>query len=254
MARSRISRELLVAVAASVGLHAVWLVREAKASSRKDSVSEVSLEAVLPPPKAKEPAPEGPAVPVNTPAEPVLRSKLVHTQAAASRSLPAAAAQAAKTLTAPDNDGSSQLADFTMVQGEGSSYVGGTTSSRGTSRVAVNAPAVDGLRPAPGPTVAPRAEIGPDRSRSAMPAVAAWDCSRLFPADADAGDFATVLIAVAVGVDGLPKRVAMLRDPGHGFGSAAVQCAMSQRYHVALDKSGAPVQATTPPIIVRFSR
>jgi periplasmic protein TonB len=48
--------------------------------------------------------------------------------------------------------------------------------------------------------------------------------------------------------------VAMLRDPGHGFGAAAIQCAMGQRFNSALDRMGNPVAATTPPILVRFSR
>jgi hypothetical protein len=131
----RISREFSVAIAVSVGLHAVWLVREAKASSaRVSEISEVSLETLAPRPQVPESKPEEPA-------------------AAAS-----AAPRAAMTV---------------------------------------------------------RSEPTSDRLRSATAAVPAWDFSRLFPRDADAGDHAT---------------------------------------HTALDRMGNPVAATTLPILVRFSR
>jgi periplasmic protein TonB len=44
------------------------------------------------------------------------------------------------------------------------------------------------------------------------------------------------------------------RDPGHGFGRLARQCAMRMRYNVGYDRSGHPVSRTTPPITVRFNR
>jgi hypothetical protein len=254
MARSRISKELSLALAISLGLHAVWLVREAKASSAKVSeISEVSLETIAPPPKVAETKPEEPPAPTNAPPEPVQRMQATHPSRASSQSAPSAA-QAAKTLTAPDAAGASDLADFTMVQGEGTSYAGGTTSAIGNSRSAVQGPVSDVAAALPRAAVTSARESSVDRSRSATPAVPAWDCSRLFPSDADAGDYATVLIAVSVGSDGSAKRVAMLRDPGHGFGAAAIQCAMSQRFQAALDRTGNPVAATTPPILVRFSR
>jgi periplasmic protein TonB len=254
MARFRISRELSVAVLVSVGLHAVWLAREAKASSASAAVvAEVSLEAQAPRQRAPEPKAEPTPEPTNSPPEPVVRNTSVRTQPASGRALPVAA-QAARTMTAPDNDEGSSLADFTMVQGEGTQYAGGTTSAIGTSRAAVRGPKSDAPATVQRAILGPKSDLLPDRSRSATPAVPAWDCSRLFPSDANAGDYATVLIAVSVRTDGSPKRVAMLRDPGHGFGAAAIQCAMSQRFNVALDRQGSPIAATTPPIIVRFSR
>lgn len=254
MARFRISKELSVAVAISVGLHAVWLVREAKASSvTANMVSEVSLERLPPPKKAPETKLEELVPSTNAAPEPVVRNTAAKASSANAKALPAAA-QAAKTLTAPDDANGSDLADFTMVQGEGSSYAGGTTSAVGTSRAAVRGPASDAAATAPRAVVGVKSEPTLDRSRSATPSVPAWDCSRLFPSDADAGDYATVLIAVSVGSDGSAKRVAMLRDPGHGFGAAAIQCAMGQRFNAALDRTGNPVAATTPPIVVRFSR
>lgn len=254
MARFRVSKELSVALLVSVGLHAVWLVREAQASSvRISEVSEVSLETLAVPQQVPEEKPAEPSPASNPAPELAQRQVVSRSQPTGSRALPSAA-QAAKTLTAPDDGTGSDLADFTLVQGEGTSYAGGTTSAIGTSRAAVRGPASDAAATLPRATTVIASTNSVDRSRSATPAVPAWDCSRLFPNDADAGDYATVLIAVSVGADGAAKRVAMLRDPGHGFGAAAIQCAMGQRYHSALDRTGNPIAATTPPILVRFSR
>jgi periplasmic protein TonB len=255
MALPRISPEIVIAVASSVVLHAVWLVGEAKAARpATDTPAEVILEAEAtptPPPTEAPPAP-----PAETDkAEPVVPNAAARQPAAPAAALPAPA-QAGKTLTAPDNDDSA-VADFTLVQGSGQTYAGGTTSALGTSTTAVRGVARDGSpaaqRSAPAGSVTPVAS-GPDRSRGATPAVADWNCSRLYPTDPEAGDQATVLIAVTVLPSGATKSVTILRDPGHGFGAAARTCAMSQRFNAALDRQGSPVLATTPPITVRFTR
>lgn len=255
MARFRISRELLVATGVSVALHAVWLVREANASlANQPAKSELTFEAEVlqrvPEPPKPEPIPE--PSPTSSPAAAAVRTLSARPQAA--RALPAPA-QAGKTLTAAE-DADTSLADFTMVQGEGTSYIGGTTSAIGTAMAPVRG-AANGSGASPrSPEAALGSAVvkGPDRTRSAGPEGTAWDCSRLYPADPDAGDYATVLIAVSLEADGRPKRVALLRDPGHGFGAAAIRCAMGQRYRPALDNKGDPIAATTPPITVRFSR
>jgi protein TonB len=256
MARLGISPELAMAVASSVALHAVWLAGEAKAARAPlVTPAEVILEAdtvpTLPP---AEPEPTPPAEDPRP--EPVAAHAPSHERAAPQAALPAPA-QAGKTLTAPDNDDSA-VADFTLVQGSGQTYAGGTTTTSGTSTTAVHGAASDrpvvaaqrAARAAPVPSVA----MGPDRSRRASPAVPDWNCSRLFPSDAEAGDQATVLIAVTVLPSGTAQAVTVLRDPGHGFGAAARACAMGQRFNAALDRQGNPVQATTPPITVRFTR
>jgi protein TonB len=253
MARIKMSREMGIAIATSLAVHAVWLVRDAGAANlRVNPPSEVLLEAYEAPPPAPAPAPEE-AKPVdNQKPEPIVQKSIAKTVAQPT-ALPAAA-QAGKTLTAAD-DTAGDVADFTMVQGTGTEYAGGTTSSIGTSAKAVHGPAGD----APPP---PRAVIGtknapamgPDLSRSPRPSGADWNCSSLFPRDSDAGDYATVSIVVTVGADGAPKSVTVLRDPGHGFGAAARACAMRQRYAVGLDRQGSPVLSTTPPITVRFTR
>ncbi|HMA91457.1 MAG TPA: hypothetical protein VKP30_02180 [Polyangiaceae bacterium] len=247
------SRELSVAAALSLALHATWLVQEAKASyKQKGSRAEMTLEAEVfqVPPKPEPtpvPAEENPRV------EPAAQRLSAPRAASLSSRAAPAAAQAGKTLTAAAD--SDEVADFTLVQGEGSAYVGGTTSSVGTSNTAVHGPVASQpqLSGARNPVLS-SARSAPDRSRSASPTGSAWDCSRLFPTDPEAGDYATVLIAVSLSQEGTPKRVALLRDPGHGFGAAAIQCAMRQRYNVALDREGNAVAATTPPITVRFSR
>ena len=151
------------------------------------------------------------------------------------------------------------MADFTLVQGSGQTYAGGTTTTSGTSTTAVHGAASDQpdrRRAAHGPGGA--RPIGCDGSGSLAgcdpgraPTGIALAC---FPTDPDAGDQAIVLIAVTVLPSGTAKAVTVLRDPGHGFGAAARACAMGQRFSAALDRQGNPVQATTPPITVRFTR
>jgi protein TonB len=256
MARLGISPELAMAVGFSVTLHAVWLAGEAKAARAPlASPQEVILEAEavpMPPPAREEPTP-----PAESPHPEAATANAPPAQRETTQAALPAPAQAGKTLTAPDNDDSA-VADFTLVQGSGQTYAGGTTTTSGTSTTAVRGAASDQpigtaqrtARAAPAPSVA----MGPDRSRGATPAVADWNCSRLYPTDPEAGDQAVVLIAVTVLPGGTAKAVTVLRDPGHGFGAAARACAMGQRFNAALDRQGTPVQSTTPPITVRFTR
>ncbi len=255
MRRVALSRELTIAVVASLGLHVLWLASEAKASrSAQPQPAEVLLETFeLPPPVPTEPAPT-PLPEEKTPEREPEVAKAIKASSAAQAAAPPVAAQAAQTLTAPD-DGKADLLDFTLVQGTGTQYAGGTTSSLGTSTTAVRGPAsarpVAGAAPA---AVNTPASVGPDLSRSPVPLASDWDCSQLFPSDPEAGDRATVTIAVTVLADGSAQRVAILRDPGHGFAAAARTCAMGQRFRPALDRAGKPVISTTPPITVRFTR
>jgi hypothetical protein len=77
-----------------------------------------------------------------------------------------------------------------------------------------------------------------------------------FPTEADKNniDTAIVVIRVYVGSDGAPREVQVVQDPGNGFGRAAALCAMAQRYVPAADRSGAPIDAWTPPVRVRYER
>jgi hypothetical protein len=244
----------MIAAGASVALHALWLVHEAKASHLQASQpAEVFLEAEPEPaPKAlpDPPAPEDPA----EKQKPALNTPMPK-MAAAARPTERAAAQAGKTLTAPETPDSNAVADFSMVQGAGDMYAGGTTSSVGSSKLAVRGPAsTNAVAPQHNAAIAPKETVAVDQSRGATPNGTDWNCSSLFPSDPSAGDYATVVIAVTVEASGRAKSVAIIRDPGHGFAAAARACAMMQSYRVALDRAGHPTVATTPPIVVRFTR
>jgi len=255
MARMKISLEWTAAAVTSIALHALWLVQDAQAMHLpKHETTEVIVateEVPTPPPEKSEPEPQAPD---NSPAQPP-RSVSARSNSEPRAALPSAA-QAAKTLTAPDAPGDSDVADFSMVQGEGTQYAGGTTSSIGTSSRAVQGPA-SATKDPKGPALVgsnQEAFAGPDRRRQAIPTGSDWNCSSLFPTDPEAGDYAIVLIAVTVLPTGKPKSVAIIRDPGHGFAAAARACAMMQGYSAALDRQGNAIVATTPPITVRFTR
>lgn len=253
MAKSLFSREMGIAVAASLGLHTLWMARDAEAVAiRQIPPAEVLFEAYEAPPPPKVETPEPEAKPVdNVKPEPVTQK--LNAKSAPATALPAAA-QAGKTLTAPE-DADNGLADFTLVQGTGTEYIGGTTSSIGSGLSAVRGAASD--KPAQKNTVVGKVAAdatGPDRSERPRPLGNDWNCSRLFPNDPEAGDFATVSILVTVGLDGAPKSVTVLKEPGRGFGAAARACAMTQRFTVGRDRLGQPVVSSTPPVTVRFTR
>ena len=255
MARTKFPLEWTAAAIGSIALHALWLTHDAKAMHLpKAEPSEVLITAEqLPPPLAEKTQPEA-APEENSRPEPV--HKALTRPNAEPRAMLPSAAQAGKTLTAPDAPGAADVADFSMVQGVGSEYAGGTTSSIGTSATAVRGTASSTKDTGPRLPSSGNQEAvaGPDLRRQATPAGSNWNCSSLFPSDPDAGDYATVLIAVTVLPSGKPKSAAVIRDPGHGFAAAARACAMLQSYSFALDRQGNPIVATTPPITVRFTR
>src|SRR5512141_660567 len=149
MARMRVSPELALAAALSVALHAVWLVGEAKAArAPAASPAEVILEAEAPP---TPPAPLAEPKPAEQERSETAVANAPPAQRAAPQAALPAPAQAGKTLTAPDDD-TAAVADFTLVQGSGQTYAGGTTTNLGTSATAVHGAAGD--RPA---VSAPRA-------------------------------------------------------------------------------------------------
>jgi protein TonB len=192
---------------------------------------------VTPPPQPPPPAETPPTPHV---AEPALRE---HVHTAAAHHAPAAPAQAGQIAAA-----SASPLDFTgsaFVVGSGPSYVGGTTTSAGTNR-----------KPATGAVAPNGAGDGATRSRARPVSLdqAAWNCP--WPAEADARqvDQETVVIRVAVGVDGRADRVDVLQDPGFGFGPAARQCALATRFGAARNPAGDPIAALSPPIRVHFFR
>ena len=194
-----------------------------------------------------EPEPEKPVVKDPTPPPPQ--------QEAA----PPKPAEAAKVLTSdpkPD-EGPVDLTN-SFVQGTGSTYAGGSTSSEGTSKTAVYNPAAanTGVPGGTGTAPAPAAPRAVDRSRppGLLGSVDWTDCP--FPGEADAEqiDQAFVLIQVKVKPDGSPENVTVVQDPGHGFGREARKCAMRKKYSQALDADGNAIGGMTKPFRVRFER
>jgi protein TonB len=131
----------------------------------------------------------------------------------------------------------------TFVTGSASAYAGGTTTSNGTSAKAIFAQTID---PEPTPE--------PDRSRPVSLADDEWQCAWPRSADAEDIDEQSVVIRVAVRSDGAVASTRLVSDPGHGFGAAALACAVRTHFTPACDRHGRPLFAESPPIRVRFTR
>lgn len=170
-------------------------------------------------------------------------------------------AAAAQTLTAKDDPNTPvDFTDFTMAQGNADKFYGGVTSGDGKTKGEVTDPNARGSGTPGGkgtadatPPAAPKPE-GPDLSKGASVSNKNWRCPFPPEADADDVDHAVVSIIVTVRPDGSPGSVKVLNDPGHGFGRAARQCALGERYNAALDRDGKAIQGSTAPISVNFTR
>jgi protein TonB len=191
-----------------------------------------------PPPPPPAPAPEPPAARAPR--------AIARARAPAAHHAPAAPAQAGRIAAASDAP-----LDFTgaaFVVGSGSTYAGGSTTARGTSRAPVTG------------AVAPNGHgdgQAPARSRARPVTLdsGSWACP--WPAEADARqvDQETVVIRVKVRADGRVDQADVLQDPGFGFGAAARDCALASRsFAPALNAQGAPVESLSPPIRVHFFR
>lgn len=106
----------------------------------------------------------------------------------------------------------------------------------------------------PGGVVGGVASGPPPSPKASLMGSSAWTCA--FPPEADAAkvDSAVVTLIVVVSAAGAPLKVAVIQDPGNGFGRAARDCALARTYKAAVDDQGKPIAASTPPIKVRFSR
>jgi periplasmic protein TonB len=202
-------------------------------------------ETKLPPPK-EEPPPEKEEP---KPPPPPMRMKEEPPAAAP------AAAKAGAVLTAPANP--DEPANFDgFINGTGETYAGGNTMANGTSDTAVRArPAASGGVPGGTGTAPTGPAVSVDKSRpAAVSGSTDWNCP--FPPEADSEqiDQAFPTIQVAVAADGSPTHVTILSDPGHGFGRAAVRCAMQQHFSTALDHDGNPIAGMTKSVRVRFER
>jgi len=130
------------------------------------------------------------------------------------------------------------------------------TSGRGTGTQVVNG---DGLGSAQGnggkPGLASEGrDSGPDLSTKVSIEGQSWSCPWPPEADSDRIDEQTVVIRVVVDPDGSVRSAEIVVEPGHGFGKAAVACALNTRFTPAHDRAGNAVRARSPPIRVRFTR
>jgi periplasmic protein TonB len=232
-----------VAVMLGLGMSARALAGVLNANSRDPIASppqELEIQSDLAPPP-----PPPPSEPVEKPApEPPPRPVARDTP-------PPAPAQASKVLAQePDPNTPVDLTGDTIVMGNGDTYVGGVTSSNGTSRTAVR-----GLTSPTGPPAPPGPPpIGPDRSRPpSLVGGSEWSCP--FPPEADVAqiDDAYATVRVDVGADGAPATATVLSDPGNGFGREARRCALDRRYNPGLDHDGHAI-AGRKTVLIHFSR
>ncbi|MGD0835226.1 MAG: energy transducer TonB [Polyangia bacterium] len=138
------------------------------------------------------------------------------------------------------------LTSTTFVTGSAGFYAGGATAANGTSRTAVHERDVVAASP-------PLASQ-PDRSRAVALADESWSCPWPREADAEHIDEQTVVIRALVREDGSVESATIVADPGHGFGAAAVACALRTEFEPARNRAGQPIRAKSPPIRVRFVR
>jgi periplasmic protein TonB len=238
--------------AASVAVHVALVAGSMYLGRSKPAIAAPPLVVELMAPEAPPPAPLPPPEPEPAP-PPKAVTKLARFDERPKFEPvppPPAAAQAGKTLTIDDKDAPPD-ADA-MVQGQHDDYVGGVTTSDGTSSRAVG----DGrARGGGGPPPAVRPKVADvDRSAKATLFLTAWNCNHLFPGAAtNAGvRHAVVHLFVRVGADGTPLGVKNVDDPGYGFGAAARKCAFQQQFRPARDRVGRPVLGDTALFAVGF--
>jgi periplasmic protein TonB len=256
---------LLVAIAVALGAHGsagaralqslpylTELARAVRLDLKERLKSEVDIDLTPPPPPP--PAPPEPEPEPEKEPEPPPPPKADQPPSAP----PPAAAEAGKVLTAePDPDEPVDLTGDGFVTGIGERFAGGVTASTGTSNKAVRAPQAAatgtgaGSRLPVGPAVGPK-----DLSRpAAVTASGDWnDCGFPPEADQEGVNFGKVTLAVTVRADGRARSVAVIKDPGYGFGAVAQRCALRKTYQTALNRAGEAIEQTTAPFTVRFTR
>lgn len=245
--RVSVSAALLTATLAHAAL--AWqLPRPGHASA---AAASASLPVVV---DIEEPPP--PPVPV-VEERPPLVAKNVSKQASTPKTnAPPVQAQAAAVLTR--NSDPDELVDMTdsFVVGEGTTYAGGITSSRGTSATAVHASNKTSQRPGQVSSRVNRTAFddGVDHSRRPlMLGGTEWKCPFPAEADADSVDHATVTVRIRVDANGVPSNATIVRDAGRGFGRQARRCALEKHFQPALDRNGLP-RAGIVTINVHFDR
>lgn len=258
---------LLVCLAIAVGAHGSagarvlqsqpYLTQLAAAvrsemKERLRSQVDIDMEKEPPPPPPPPPEPEPEPVP-ETPPPPVAKAETPPPETAP----PPAAAEAGKVLTAePDPNEPVDLTDQGFVTGTGDSFAGGITASSGTSKTAVRntAAVATGVGTGGKPVGPPTPKVDLSRPPRLLSGTSWDDCG--FPAEADAEGINSgkIQLVVNVGTNGRVKSVSILSDAGFGFGAHARRCAFRKQWEPGLNAAGQPVEKSTAPLTVRFTR
>ena len=172
------------------------------------------------------------------------------------------AAQAGEVLVRDSDDEQEEddddADDNTFVTGDAGAYAGGTTTSGGTSALAVRGSVVTHGGVPGGSGTQAVAEKSPERdlSRPAwLDGSTSWDdCD--FPGEAERDHVRNALVEMTVTVrpNGTVHSVDIVEDPGHGFARTASACALKHKFAPAHDREGHNVWGTTRPFHVGFHR
>ncbi|MCB9565953.1 MAG: TonB family protein [Myxococcales bacterium] len=159
-------------------------------------------------------------------------------------------------MIAAEPGGPVDLSDGAFVSGEGSAYAGGVTTSSGRGKTPGGRGAAPATKPAAPPPKrpAPTKVISEDRSSPVRLRPEEWICAWPREAIDEPLDEEVVVLKVLVGGDGAVEDARLVRDPGRGFGRAALSCARGTRFEPARDRQGEAIRAWSPPIRVRFYR
>ncbi|HVW27860.1 MAG TPA: TonB family protein [Polyangiaceae bacterium] len=243
-------RRTLVALTVAAASHAsLWIwARTTQRSLESWSAelaakvhAELSREETIELPKVPPPPP-----PEAPEAEEQRARPVQHTPSQTKASKPPPPARAA-AVVAREN-APADLTGETFVTGTANAYAGGVTAATGTNTNAVQTRNVNPNAPPGG------ASGAPDRSSPVSLASQSWSCPWPREADAEDIDEQTVVIRVVVRPDGSVESANVASNPGHGFGDAAVSCAMRTRFSPARDREGRPIRSASPPVRVRFTR
>jgi protein TonB len=249
--RAQRHRQLWIAVLTTLGTHASLWFWAQRADRPLDSSAEIAVTVDAELSYVVELAEPPPSQPKTTEPE---RQAALQKQRVAPRSRvessepPPPAAAGAIIAQEPSASAPVDLTGETFIMGRSKAYAGGVTASTGTNTAAVQMREVDPRSPPVTHAAAP------DRSSTLSLGEQNWSCPWPREADAEQIDEQTVVIRVVVGAAGNAESVAIVSDPGHGFGQAAATCAMRTRFTPARDREGRAIRAKSPPIRVRFTR
>jgi periplasmic protein TonB len=261
------SRRIIIAALLAIGTHAAlvgWAMSIPEPPPAKPKLKEYLVE--LEEPAKPAPLPEQTPTPEPAPVTPVepspMLTKIPLQKTPAPPNVvpskePPPPAQAGNVVAQePDANAPVDLSDNTFITGESKAFAGGTTTTKGTNDKAVYTKDTDpNGKPGGQVLAAPLAKPkGLDRSRPVALNEDSWACAWPREADSEQIDEQSVTLKVSVDAKGKVTAANLISDPGHGFGAAALACALKTRFTPALDASGKAILSISPSIRVRFMR